>query len=428
MKRDASVLHRMRRRFALWVRFGWVGNNECHPENTCPSTGSGRTDLGKSTASVRAEPVEAGISLRSNVTNSRRTDLGKSTASVHAEPVEAGISLRSNVTYSGRTDLGKSTASVRAEPVEAGFSLRSNVTYWLPVFAATAVLALSGCDQAATPHGPVYDNAPAKSEMRVYRLAVHPLHNPAKLMQAYQPLADYLSQRLPGVRIEVEASRDYAEYERKFRARAPDLLLPNPWQTLEAMKVGYGVLAMAGDAADFKGIFIVRRFSPLRSVQDLKGKSLAYPSPTALAACIMPQWYLHTQGLDVNRDVENRYVGSQESAIMNVYLEQTAVGVTWPPPWRAFAKEHPTEAAQLKVIWETPPLMNNSVMARSDVPQKLRDQIRALLTTLDQQPEGRSILAGMQTARFHTANDVDYDQVRTFVKRFEAEVRKVEQR
>ena len=43
----------------------------------------------------------------------------------------------------------------------------------------------------------------------------------------------------------------------------------------------------------------------------------------------MPQWYLHERGIDVGRDLINRYVGSQESAIMNAYLGQAAAGCTW---------------------------------------------------------------------------------------------------
>jgi phosphonate transport system substrate-binding protein len=292
---------------------------------------------------------------------------------------------------------------------------------------ATALLlliaSLLGCERAAPPRGPVYGSAPAQSEVKVYRLAVHPLHNPAKLVQVYQPLADYLGARIPGARFEIEASRDYAEFERKFRARGPDLLLPNPWQTLEAMKQGYAVLAMAGDAADFKGLFIVRRESPIHAVADLKGRALAYPSATALAACMMPQWYLHERGLDVNKEVKHRYVGSQESAIMNAYLGETAVGVTWPPPWRAFKREHPEQAAQLKVLWETPPLLNNSVMARDTL---LAQTVRELLTQLHEQAAGRVILAAIETARFHPASDASYAPVRAFITRFEAQVRKVE--
>lgn len=297
---------------------------------------------------------------------------------------------------------------------------------WLTLALGMLALLFTGCERHPAPQGPIYADQPERPQVQVIRLAVHPLHNPARLLQAYQPLADYLNARLPGVRIEVEASRDYADFERKFRARAPQLILPNPWQTLEAMKVGYSVLAMVGEADDFRGLFIVRRDSPIQQVADLRGKSLAYPSPTALAACIMPQWYLHTQGLDVNRAVENHYVGSQESAIMNAYLGQTAVGVTWPPPWRAFAKAHPDKAAALKVLWQTPPLINNALMARDDLPAGLRERIAALLIGMHTQAEGRVILDGMETARFHAATNADYDVVRQFVARFESEVRKVE--
>lgn len=294
-------------------------------------------------------------------------------------------------------------------------------------FAAWALLA-AGCDRAPErAGGPVYGKGPGAAVPTV-RFAVHPLHNPSKLTEAYQPLVEHLNRAIPSARFELEASRDYQAYEAKFRARTPEFLLPNPWHTLEAMKVGYRVVAMAGDAADFKGIFIVRRDSKLRTPADLKGRKVAYPSPTALAACIMPQWFLHERGLDVNKDIGNRYVGSQESSIMNAYLGEVAAAATWPPPWRAFQKDRPKEAAQLKVIWETPPLMNNSVMARDDVPKALVDQMRDQLYRLHETEAGRAILAGMETARFHAADDASYAPVRDFVARFEREVRPVEQR
>jgi phosphonate transport system substrate-binding protein len=124
-------------------------------------------------------------------------------------------------------------------------------------------------------------------------------------------------------------------------------------------------------------------------------------------------------------DIQNRYVGSQESAIMNAYLGQTAVGVTWPPPWRAFQKTNPNEAAQLRVLWETPHLINNSVMIRDDLPIELREKIRAVLLNLHTSPEGRTILAGMETSRFTAATNQSYDQVRRYVTAFEREVRPV---
>ncbi len=282
-------------------------------------------------------------------------------------------------------------------------------------------------ETGAAPAGPRYAAA-AAAPSPVYRLAVHPLHNPRKLSQAFQPLVDHLNAQMPGVRFELEASRDYAVYEARIRAREPDLLLPNPWQTLQAMRVGYTVIAMAGDADDFKGLLIVRKDNPITSPLDLKGQAVAYPAPTALAACVMPQWFLHRSGLNVVRDLDNRYVGSQESSILNVLSGQVAAAATWPPPWRAFQKEHPAEAAQLKVMWQTPPLLNNAVMVRDDLPLAVRDRVRELLLSLHDTAPGRAVLEAMETSRMHAADDGRYALVRDFVSRFEREVRPVESR
>lgn len=284
----------------------------------------------------------------------------------------------------------------------------------------------SACEQAAEqPVGPVYSEK-TLAEKPVYRLAVHPLHNPRKLVEAYQPLIDHLNANISQVQFEVEASRDYQAYEVKFRARKPEFILPNPWQTLEAIKVGYKVIAMAGDAKDFKGIFIVRKDAGIETPKDLSGKVVSYPSHTALAAAMMPQRYLHDHGIDTRKEITNSYVGSQESSIMNALLGESAAGATWPPPWRLFQKDHPEEAAQLKIAWETPPLMNNSVMARDDIPPAVVSQVSALLYALHDSDQGKKILSGMETARFYQANDASYQPVQDFIDEFEKDVRPVE--
>ena len=290
---------------------------------------------------------------------------------------------------------------------------------------AMLVATVPACGSEATSQGPRFGSPAATPTVPEYRFAVHPLYNPAQLMASYQPLVDYLNERLQGARLKLEASRDYPDFEQKYGARAPALLLPNPWQTIQAVKVGYRVIAMAGEPQDFKGIFVVRRDSGVTVPADLKGRAVSYPSPTALAACIMPQFYLHQHGIDITSDIDNRYVGSQESSIMNVFLKLTAAGATWPPPWRVFQKEHPAEAAELMVIWETESLVNNSVMVRDDVPTAVGDQVRGLLSGLDSTPEGRSILLGMETARFSLASDATYDVVRDYVTAFEREVRPI---
>jgi phosphonate transport system substrate-binding protein len=292
--------------------------------------------------------------------------------------------------------------------------------------AGALVLLPAGCGREEPEQPLRYATAPAHQTLPTYLFAVHPLHNPQKLAATYQPLVDLLNRRLKGARVELLAARDYSTYNARLRARGPALLLPNPWQTLEAIKVGYRVIAMAGDAKDFRGLLLARRDTPIREVADLKGKVVSYPAQTALAACIMPQFFLHQRGLDVNRDITNAYVGSQESSILQAYLGKAAVAATWPPPWRMFQQEHPREAAELKVLWETPALVNNSVMLRDDVPPDVAESIRSTLLTLGASAEGRLVLAGMSTSSFTAADNATYAPVRAYIADFEREVRSVE--
>ena len=287
---------------------------------------------------------------------------------------------------------------------------------------------LSSCAvcKREAPAGPQFSSGPSSIAKPTYRFVIHPLYNPARLIQLYQPAIDYLNRRLTNARLVLEASRDYHKFEEKYRARKGDFLLPNPWQALQAMKVGYRVIAMAGEPSDFKGLFVVRRDSPVKVPADLKGKAVSYPASTALAACLMPQLYLHDRGIDVNVDITNNYVGSQESSILNAYAGHTAVAATWPPPWRAFQKDHPQEASQLKVLWETESLVNNAIMARDDLPATLVEEVRTLLLRLDGDSEGKAVLSGIETARILPANDADYEVVRRWVARFEHEVHPVE--
>ena len=298
--------------------------------------------------------------------------------------------------------------------------------YALLIIVIVLLLTLPSCKSEPKNSNPKYGKSPKFSAVSTYRFAIHPLHNPAKLIKSYQPLIDYLNSKLKGKQLVLESSRNYADFEKKYQARIPAILLPNPWQTLQALQAGYNVIAMAGESQDFKGIFIVRKDSGIMQPSNLKGKKVSYPAPTALAACIMPQYFLYTHGINISRDIANLYVGSQESSIENVFLKETAAGATWPPPWREYQKSHPENADDLKIAWETESLINNSVMIRNDLPTEFSKQIQKELIALQKTTQGRAILSGIETAQFTPATDQDYDVVRSFIERFEQRVRKVE--
>jgi phosphonate transport system substrate-binding protein len=246
------------------------------------------------------------------------------------------------------------------------------------------------------------------------------------LFEVYGPIVDFINVNMPEADMILEASRNYEEFDKKLYSGHFDFAMPNPYQTVNSLKHGYRVFGKMADDNDFRGIILVRRDSGINTVADLKGKAVSYPAPTALAATMMPQYYLHTHGIDINRDIENRYVGSQESSIINVLRGHVAAAATWPVPWKTFSKENPKLAEQLEVKWQTEPLQNNGWVVRKDIPRELADKFAKLLFSLDRHEQGREMLGRIPVTRFEPANDDSYGPVQAFIATFIKTVRPLE--
>lgn len=294
---------------------------------------------------------------------------------------------------------------------------------WLCALLLTALARCGGSDEnvyqpSFSAHGP--------DQVKEYVVGIHPLHNPQRLLEVYGPIVEYIGANMPEARFRLEASRNYEEFDRKLDEGQFDFAMPNPYQTVRSLKHGYRVFGKMADDEDFRGIILVRKDSGIHEVTDLKGKAVSYPAKTALAATMMTQYYLHTHGIDVNHDIENRYVGSQESSILSVLRGHVAAGATWPVPWKTFSVEHPGMASQLEVKWQTEALQNNGWVVRKDVPPRIADRFEDLLFALSDTEEGQHMLERLPVTRFEPATDDTYRPVSEFLEIFEKTIRPLE--
>ncbi|BAK73526.1 phosphate/phosphite/phosphonate ABC transporter substrate-binding protein [Arcobacter sp. L] len=280
----------------------------------------------------------------------------------------------------------------------------------------------NGCEDTSNNYSPTYQKNKVLDK-KIYILGVHPLHNPKHLFEVYQPLVDYLNENLKDITIQLEASRNYDSFNEKLSLRHFAFALPNPYQTLKSLDYGYKIFGKMADDEKFKGIIIVRKDSNIIDFKDLKDKKISYPASTALAATMLPQYFLYENGIDINKDLKNIYVGSQESAIMSVYLKATDLGATWTQPWEIFKKDRPNIANELKVLWETKSLPNNGLVARNDVPEELINRIGNLLFNMHLDSKGMLILKKINLTHFEKANSETYDEVKDFINKFEKDIR-----
>ncbi len=271
---------------------------------------------------------------------------------------------------------------------------------------------------AADYSGPTYGDKPRIITDKVnYIFSVHPLHNPIRLFEVYQPLVDLINKNTNEFSLSFEASRDYSTFEEKLYSRKFHIALPNPYQTILSEQYGYEIAGKMGDDSRFRGIIIMRKDSPIERVADLRGAAISFPARTALAATMLPKYFLFSRGLDLKGNIL-KYVGSQESSIMNVYFGKTKAGGTWPPPWELFIQRRPELAKQLVVKWETPSLVNNGLVIRKDIPDAHRRRILEIIFSLHKHEKGRKILKSMDLSRFERANSASFGMVREFMKKY----------
>lgn len=286
----------------------------------------------------------------------------------------------------------------------------------------TAISLIAACDNSSSRSYQPEFSARPDTAIPEYVFGVHPQRNPEKLHALFGPLVTYLNKHVQDATFVFEASRNFAAFDQKQAQREFAFVLPNPYGTIVGIKDGYRVFAQMGNDHDLRGMIVVRTDSPIKNINDLKGRAVSFPAPTALAATMMPKYFLHTHGLNVNTDIESRYVGSMESSLMNVYQRNVAAGTVYPPAWRDFKKNQPHEAAALKVMWETESLPDNSLMARNDIPQEMVDRVAQVLLTMHLNDEGRAILAGMDLVKFKPASNASYKPVQDFLDKYAASI------
>ncbi|OYZ67282.1 MAG: hypothetical protein B7Y17_00005, partial [Sulfuricurvum sp. 24-42-5] len=129
---------------------------------------------------------------------------------------------------------------------------------------------------------------------------------------------------------------------------------------------------------------------------------------------------------DVQHDMVVRNVGSHFSAIVNVYTGDALVAGTWPLAWEKWAKDNPDKASEMEVVWETKPLINNALAARSDVPVAVVQKITWLLVQLDSTQEGQELLKRAGFEGFEVANRQTFAPVEEFLNRYENALGKVQ--
>ena len=266
----------------------------------------------------------------------------------------------------------------------------------MPTFHPARRLALLAFVLAATAAG-------AQQPQPVLRITAIPDESPTELARKAAPLARHLEARL-GMKVVFTPVTDYAAAVEALAQRQVDLAWLGGFTFVQAQQRSGGqVVPLVQRAEDqaFRSVFITSD-PGIRSLADLKGRTLSFGSPSSTSGHLMPRSFLLAAGVDPDRDFRRvAYSGAHDATVAAVASGKVDAGALNISVWDKLVADGKVDAARVRAFHTTPPYYDYNWTVHAGVPPALREQIVRAFTELSPDtPAGREILQLQRATRF----------------------------
>ncbi len=242
-----------------------------------------------------------------------------------------------------------------------------------------------------------------------YNLSMLPRYYPEKITAMITPLATYLSAET-GLSIKPILTDNFADYEKQINSGRIAIGYENPvvYQNVSTVHevVATAIKGQGGDR--FRGIIITRPDSNLKTLEDLKGRSIMIVARTSAGGYFSQAMTLMARGITVNRDCSLSVAADnkQENVIIAVSVGDVDAGFIRESALHKADKY--IQPGSVKVMTQTAWLPNWAFSLSRAMPQEDRDRIMTALLSLKKESE---VLRAMGLNGFKRASDFDYEKL-----------------
>lgn len=253
---------------------------------------------------------------------------------------------------------------------------------------------------------------------------------PDKRLRDYAPLAQYLAERLAPLavdKVNVLVAKDIEEMYRLIEQGAVDVALESALSTIEMEKAGMvpSLLAWRKGVRDYHTLFVVRKDSPLKTLEDLKGKTIVFEDAHSTSAFAVPMAELKKKGL---RPASAEQTPKTEDAVTFSFAGVALNEAYWVAQRKADAAAFSnndwdslpeTVRSELRIMHETSPILRYIVSIRRDLPAAIRQRLESILVEMDSTADGLRVLQSAseikKIERFSAEDFRSLDYVRSLV-------------
>ena len=231
---------------------------------------------------------------------------------------------------------------------------------------------------------------------------VVPQQSASRLAKVWVPVLASLSSDI-GMTVRFVTARNIPTFERCLAIGAYDVAYMNPLHYVHFHDIsGYEAIAHRSQKK-LKGILVARRDSDINGISDLGGGTIAFPSPAAFGASVLPRAELSQK----NILFAPKYVSSHDSVYRTVAsgIMEAGGGVM-----RTF-KTIPEEVrSQLKIIYTTNAYTPHAIAYRKGYSMAVAGKVQQGLMALSERAPDKLALLGITA--FQAATNEDWDDVR----------------
>lgn len=212
-----------------------------------------------------------------------------------------------------------------------------------------------------------YAEDPPSDTLKIVFIAYQ---NPGKVLEDLKPVVAYIEEAL-GIKVKDYVSTDYAGVVEALRNKSADMGFMGPLQYVMAHKYAgaYPILGeVYGKKASYVSRIFVRKDSGIKTLSDLRGKTIAFTDPLSSSGYLYPLDLFKSKGLvkEKPEDFFRRvyYAGGDEQAIrsvLNKFTDSAGIGQF------AYSLLKPAERDALIYIGESKPLPSHCIVVRKDL-------------------------------------------------------------
>ncbi|MGB3368406.1 MAG: putative selenate ABC transporter substrate-binding protein [Acidaminobacteraceae bacterium] len=257
----------------------------------------------------------------------------------------------------------------------------------------------------------------AKEEKQVtFKIGAIPDQNVSELSRRFDAFSEYLSNET-GLDVEYVQSQDYASLVTAFNRGEIQLAWFGGLTGVQARSEVAGAEAIAQRPRDekFTSVFIADKSLNIRSLEDIKGKSLTFGSESSTSGHLMPRFFMMEAGLNPEEilNASPNYSGSHDKTIKLVESGAFEVGALNAAVWESAVENATVDLELVDAFYITPEYYDYN-WTINDVKSVYGDNTKenvknALLSMGDEQAE---ILELFHTEKFIESNNANYDAIK----------------